>query len=332
MRYIDWHCDTLTELGPDETLLQNKRHIDLSGLQKAQVLVQCCAMFVPTGLLGMDRKGRRLPEINRRIQIEKECSRIETVCVRELNANPNKLQRILNYSDIKRCVQNGKTGILLTIEDGGVLFGEICRLHSFYELGIRLITLTWNHENEIGYPNSVHPQEMQLGLKKFGFELIEEMVRLRMVVDVSHLSDGGFWDVAGVMKRFGRPFVASHSNAREIALHPRNLTDEMIRCLSACGGIMGLNFAPHFLNAQEPKNGESRISDMVRHIMHIYRVGGEEVLSVGSDFDGIEGKLEISQPQQMERLWDALHQAGLTEAVLEKMWCKNALRVLKTIG
>lgn len=327
MRYIDWHCDTLTELGETETLENNCRHINLSELRAAGVLVQCCAMFVPTGEIGMDR-GIQLPDAERKRRIIAECERIETVYERELAAHPADLKKILRAADLNDCLVDKKTGILLSIEDGGVLLGERERLSDFYEKGVRLITLTWNHENEIGSPNSQDAEKMQRGLKAFGFEVIEEMSRLGMLVDVSHLSDGGFFDVAHTMKRLGKPFIASHSNARAVTAHPRNMTDEMIRVLSESGGIMGLNFAPHFLNAANSKEGESRIEDMVRHVMHIRNVGGTQVLSIGSDFDGIGGELEIAHPQQMEQLWAALHRAGMTESELEQMAQKNALRVL----
>ena len=92
------------------------------------------------------------------------------------------------------------------------------KLQHFYNRGIRLITLTWNYENEIGYPNSNDPGVMASGLKSFGFQALEEMNRLGIIVDVSHLSDGGFWDVA---KHTQKPFIASHSNARSITVHPR---------------------------------------------------------------------------------------------------------------
>lgn len=330
MRYIDWHCDTLTELGEAETLENNRRHINLDGLRSAGVLVQCCAMFVPTGEIGGER-GAGGSGLERKSRIEAECARIETVYEREMAAHPADLKKILSASDLDDCVQDGRTGILLTIEDGGVLFGERERLSDFYEKGVRLMTLTWNHENEIACPNSMDAEKMQQGLKAFGYEVIEEMSRCGMIVDVSHLSDGGFRDVALTMKRLGRPFVASHSNARAVTAHPRNMTDEMIRVLSESGGIMGLNFAPHFLNAANSKQGESRIEDMVRHVMHIRNVGGTQVLSIGSDFDGIEGKLEIAHPQQMERLWAALHRAGMSETELEQMEQKNALRVLRAV-
>lgn len=331
MGYIDFHCDTLTELRQDESLARNRRHICLSDLRGAGVLVQCCAMFVPTGLLGRDAEGMPLPPPEKRQRIERECRRIYQVYEREMAQNADCLKKILSYADISACMEAQKTGILLTIEDGGVLFGEMQRLEEFYQKGVRLITLTWNHENEIGCPNSSIADEMRRGLKSFGIEAIERMSRLGIVVDVSHLSDGGFFETAAIMQRMGKPFAASHSNARAVTPHPRNLTDEMIRKIGECGGVAGLNLAPHFLNKSQPKDGQSRIEDMVRHVLHIRNVGGSEILAVGSDFDGIEGSLEIANPRQMVHLWDTLKRAGLHESELEGMQKKNALRVLQAV-
>lgn len=344
LRYIDFHSDTLTELQEGESLRRNSRSVTLAELRAAQVWVQCFSMFVPTGLFGADSIGRVLPEAkpdskermllkeDREKAIADECERIYGVYERTLLENRDVLRGIYHYEDVERCRDDKKTGILLTIEDGGVLFGSRKRLKEMYEKGVRLITLTWNHENEIGYPNTDSPKLMQRGLKSTGQELVEYMNELHILVDVSHLSDGGFYDVAKLMKRAGRAFVASHSNARAVTGHPRNLTDDMIRVLAECGGVMGLNLAPHFLNETQQKDGESRIADMVKHILHIRNVGGAEVLAIGSDFDGIEGKLEISKPTEFEKLQQALMKAGIPSSDIEKLWNKNAVRILKQLG
>ena len=159
-------------------------------------MIQCASIFIPTGTYtGVDRKEA----------IQTEYDRVVSVYKRELNANPKELYRVLTRRDIPDIRQNDKmqdlgTGILLTIEDGGVMGGEMQKLYRAYEDGVRLVTLTWNHENEIGYPNSTDRDIMQKGLKPFGFEVLEEMNRLGMVIDVSHLSDGGFLNVAEFAK------------------------------------------------------------------------------------------------------------------------------------
>ena len=136
-------------------------------------------------------------------------------------------------------------GALLTVEEGGVLDGSMERLEQLFEKNVRLLTLTWNKDNCIGHPNHRDKEKNALGLTPFGFEVICRMEELGMIVDVSHLSDGGFYDVARTMKK---PFVASHSNARALCGHPRNLTDDMLKLLAKHGGVAGLNFCPAFLD------------------------------------------------------------------------------------
>ena len=151
------------------------------------------------------------------------------------------------------------------------------------------------------------------------------MNRLGMLVDVSHLSDGGFYDVAKVCKG---PFVASHSNARAIAPHPRNLTDDMIRVLAEHGGVAGLNLEGYFLNP-DIRDAHSTVDRMVQHVQHMLQTGGEDLIAIGTDLDGIEGQLEISEPSKMELLFSALQKSGFTQRQLDKFMSGNVLRVLQ---
>lgn len=322
MKYIDCHCDTLTELKEGETFNVNRRNVCVSALREAECLIQCCAVFIPTGTFEPDERGQR---------IDAEYKRVLNVYERELEMNKTQLKKVLSKNDVSECIKGEKTGILLTIEDGGVFQGNIERLYQAYRDGVRLVTLTWNHENEIGYPNSISEEVMSKGLKNFGFEVIEEMCRLGMVVDVSHLSDGGFLDTAEYMMKKKMPFVASHSDSRALCAHQRNLPDNYIRMLSEAGGVMGINFAAHFLNENADVYGDSRIEDMVRHVLHIRNVGGTDVLAIGSDFDGVSCRLEIDTPVKMNLLYEALHKAGMKETEIEKMFYKNALRVFTEV-
>lgn len=310
MRVIDFHCDTLTMLRTGESFEKNSRMVDLERLEKAGVRVQCCAAFVPTGVY---------PEQVRDQKSMEEFLRIQGVWKKLLTQHRERLLPVCTVEDLERCFREEKTGLLLTIEDGGVCGSEQAGIQKVFEMGVRLITLTWNYENALGYPNGTEG-----GLKPFGFEAVEEMNRLGILVDVSHLSDQGFWDVAEICRG---PFLASHSNAREITPHRRNLTDEMIRKIGESGGIIGLNFAPDFLG----EDGVSRISDMVRHVLHIRNKGGADVLALGSDFDGIGGTLEIEGPDRLELLWDALRKAGISGLDLEKMQYRNGQRVLREV-
>ncbi len=311
MNTMDFHCDTLTMLKPEQESFEKNTHmVDLERLEKAEVRVQCCAAFVPTGRFSQEERDQKSME---------EFLRIRSVWDSVLKQYPDRVLPVQYVEDMEQCFREKKTGLLLTIEDGGVCGAELSNVQKVFDLGVRLITLTWNYENAFAYPNG-----SQGGLKPLGIQAVEEMNRLGILVDVSHLSDDGFWDVRKYSKR---PFLASHSNARAVTGHQRNLTDEMIRAIGEAGGIIGLNFAPGFLGEDE----QSRVSDMVRHVLHLREKGGSEVLALGSDFDGIRGKLEIDGPDKFVLLWEALRKAGLSETELEGMWHGNGERILREV-
>ena len=145
-----------------------------------------------------------------------------------------------------------------------------------------------------------------------------------MIIDVSHLSDQGFWDIA---KHTQKPFVASHSNARALCGHARNLTDDMIKTIADRGGVIGLNFYGLFLN--ESADDFSNVKRMAEHARHIINVGGSECLGLGSDFDGIDGRLEMEDCSQMEKLIAELEKQHFTIGEIEKIVYKNTLNVYK---
>ena len=147
-----------------------------------------------------------------------------------------------------------------------------------------------------------------------------------MIIDVSHLSDAGFWQIADCTKK---PFVASHSNARALCGHARNLTDDMIKTIAERGGVIGLNYYGCFLN--EKNDSTSTVARIAEHARYIMNVGGVECLGLGSDFDGIVGSLEIADCAQMYKLFDALEAAGFSQDVVEKIAYQNVLRVYKEI-
>lgn len=244
--------------------------------------------------------------------------RVQKVWKSVISRYPDRLLPVRSSEEMERCFREKRQDFADYRGRGRLRAGTVQRTEGF-DLGVRLITLTWNYENAFGIPNG-----NEGGLKPLGIEAVEEMNRLGILVDVSHLSDDGFWDV---QKHSKRPFLASHSNARAVTGHQRNLTDDMIRAVAQAGGVIGLNFAPAFLGGEE----ESRVSDMVRHVLHIREKGGAEVLALGSDFDGIRGKLEIDGPDKFELLWEALCRAGLSETELEGMWHGNGERLLADV-
>ena len=320
MKVVDMHCDTVGSLwmaekaGKPMSLRKNDLHIDLEKMQKGDYLLQNLAMFV---FLGREKD----PLVNVLEMID--------VYRRHMAENADIIAPVLSYSDIEKNANAGKMSGMLTIEEGGVLKGSPYVLRNLYELGVRMLTLTWNFENEIGYPNTVVKQEYydpskKYGLKPEGIEIVREMNRLGMIVDVSHLGDDGFWDV---VQYSDAPFVASHSNARSMCSHTRNLTDEMIRALADKGGVTGINFCGDFLNP----NGKSRVEDMIRHMKHIKNVGGIGVLGLGTDYDGIDGDLELYDCSTMQTLAEEMEKQGFTHKEVEQVFHGNVLRVYKDV-
>lgn len=250
-----------------------------------------------------------------------------SILKKEVEENEKIIEMAYNYQDIINNKSNNKISAFLTIEDGRSVKNDLKKIKKYHELGIRLITLTWNHENCFGYPNASDRKIMTKGLKKFGIKAVKYMNKIGMIVDVSHLSDQGFYDVA---EHSNKPFIASHSNARQLASHSRNLNDDMIKTIGEKGGVIGLNFAPQFLN-KNPADRNSRIKEMINHLNYIKNLGGESVIALGSDFDGITGSLEIDSSSKLPLLFRALKDSGWSQKLIDKFSFKNSLRVIKEV-
>lgn len=324
MRYIDLHCDSLLKIfnkSEQENLFENNNlSVDFKSLQQGEALAQFFAIFMPDEETLTELK---FEEINDDLYIDRAVNILEQEVIQH-----NQIVALAkNYQDIIVNQQQGKISALLTIEDGRSVAGNLDKLKKYYKKGIRLITLTWNYENCFGYPNSTNPAQMARGLKDFGIEAVQYMNQLGMLIDVSHLSDGGFYDVA---QYSSKPFIASHSNARSLANHPRNLTDQMIIKIAEKGGVIGLNFAPYFLN-KDNANSKSSIERMIAHLNYLKNIGGENVLALGTDFDGIHGNLEIASSKQMPLLFKALARSGWNTDLIEKFAFKNSMRVIKEV-
>lgn len=328
MKYIDMHCDTILgwleqeEKGKNVSFSKSDLSIDLEKLKEGECLIQNFALFT-------DQKKEQVPE--------KQTMKLYDMYCRMLEQNRNRIAPVLRFEDIEKNEKEGKISALLTLEEGDVVFEDLAMLRNYYRLGVRMIALTWNYPNSIGFPNVsmndfadykavdiLQKPNTVDGLTAFGKRYIAEMERLGIIVDVSHLSDAGFWDVVENCKK---PFVASHSNARALCNQARNLSDDMIRALAQKGGVMGLNFCADFLTDRH--DDQSMISDMIAHIDHIRKVGGIDVIGIGSDFDGIHSDVEIKDASYMQLLKDALFEHGYTKEEVEKIFYKNVLRVYK---
>lgn len=187
------------------------------------------------------------------------------------------MKLIRRSNDIDAAMEQKKIGAILSLEGADGLQGHTWVLHLLYRLGLRLLGPTWNHAN---WACDGAMEQRGGGFTKAGMQLVKECESLGILLDVSHLSDQGFWDLA---EHAERPFFASHSNARSLKDNPRNLTDLQIQTLIRVEGIIGVTFVPWFVHSQEPVT----IDDVLRHVEHICALGGAQNISFGSDFDGI---------------------------------------------
>ena len=306
---IDLHCDTIMQLldHPDSgDLYRNTWKIDIEKLQKAHSKVQDFALFINLGETN-DLYGRY--------------EEMRNLCTTQIHLYGEHIQHVLSYQDVESVYQTGKIGALMSIEEGGVLGGDLDKLKQAYQDGVRLITLTWNYPNGLGEP---HCGEQHKKLTPKGIEFVEAMQDLGIIVDCSHLNDAGTEQLGDILDA---PFVASHSNAREVTAHTRNLPDNLIKLIANKGGVIGLNFAQSFLGTSPV----SRIEDIVKHGLYLINKGGEDVVALGTDFDGIKPNTEIKDASEMYRLYDAFKEAGLSVEQCEKLFWKNADRLLKEI-
>ena len=306
---IDLHCDTIMQLldHPDSgDLYRNTWKIDIEKLQKAHSKVQDFALFINLGDTN-DPYGRY--------------EEMRNLCTTQIHLYGEHIQHVLSYQDVESVYKSGKIGALMSIEEGGVLGGDLDKLKQAYQDGVRLITLTWNYPNSLGEP---HCGEQHKKLTPKGIEFVEAMQDLGIIVDCSHLNDAGTEQLGDILDV---PFIASHSNSREVTAHTRNLPDNLIKLIANKGGVIGLNFAQSFLGTSPV----SRIEDIVKHGLYLINKGGEDVVALGTDFDGIKPNTEIKDASEMYRLYDAFKEAGLSVEQCEKLFWKNADRLLKEI-
>ncbi len=315
MKLLDMHCDTILECYTKNCgLRKNNLHIDLEKLKKAGALGQFFALWIP-----MDEETEEYGVSGTPYEI---FTGMYALYKSEIEKNSDLIAPVLAYKDIEANEKAGKLSSILTIEDSALIDDKIERVDEMYEKGVRLMTLIWNHENCMAYPNSFDNEIHMKGLKPFGIESVERMNKLGIIVDVSHLNEGGFYDVAKYSKK---PFVASHSCARALCDESRNLTDDQLKCLGEKGGVVGVNFYSEFLAEKAP---HTKVEDIVRHIDYMMNKAGSESVGLGTDFDGIDCTLDIENYGMMGKLVQALEKKYSADLV-EKICYKNTLRIMK---
>ena len=323
MQFIDMHCDSLMMLlfrDKDKGNLYDSKFtsVDFSRMKKGGQMAQFFAVFLPPEEAYKMMGVAPVPE-------EEYIKILRKYLIDNVEKHQDIIGMAYNAEDVKRNCSQGRMSAVLTMEDGRAVMGRMENIKRYYDMGFRAISLTWNTPNCFGAPNSKAPEIMKAGLTEFGKEAAAYMQELGMLVDVSHLSEGGFYDVADVCKK---PFAATHSNSISLCPHQRNLTDAQIRILGQTGSVTGINFGPEFLN-EDVECKDSTAELMAKHARHFVVVGGIECVGIGSDFDGITGNMEISDCSKVQILIDALKKVRFSEDDIEKIFYKNVLRVMQ---
>lgn len=270
MFICDCHCDTLTELyNKNASLYENEQHFDIKRQIALGGGLQFCAIYVPTEVFryqgGLRYTLCLLDKYNQEIK--------------KLHENGIDVLQVRTAEDAGNVLKH-KAATLLAIEEGGAIDGSLEALRCLYELGVRAITLTWSNRNDIA--DGINEEATGSGLTLFGKQVVAEMNRLGMLVDVSHISTAGFWSV---IETSTKPVIATHSNAKSLCSHPRNLNDEQIKALAQNGGLAGITFAGQFLE-EDWRN--ACIESVYKHIDYMLNlIGNDDHIGFGSDFDGI---------------------------------------------
>lgn len=270
MFICDCHCDTLTELyNKNASLYENEQHFDIKRQIALGGGLQFCAIYVPTEVFryqgGLRYTLCLLDKYNQEIK--------------KLHENGIDVLQVRTAEDAGNVLKH-KAATLLAIEEGGAIDGSLEALRCLYELGVRAMTLTWSNRNDIA--DGINEEATGSGLTLFGKQVVAEMNRLGMLVDVSHISTAGFWSV---IETSTKPIIATHSNAKSLCAHPRNLNDEQIKALAQNGGLAGITFAGQFLE-EDWRN--ACIESVYKHIDYMLNlIGNDDHIGFGSDFDGI---------------------------------------------
>lgn len=305
LKIFDAHCDTINAVFAAKSTLKNNRcMVNADMLKMHDAYVQVFALWINEA----ESDNPLLQAIKRADKFYEEM-------------NKNSFTVIKNAKTLNETMKNGKVGAILAIENGLALCGSLEVLNMLYKLGVRLITLTHNGKNELG----VGAMTENVGLTPFGRDVVEKMNLCGMAVDASHISENGFWDILGISKK---PIIVSHSNARAVCAHKRNLTDEQIRAVIKNGGVIGINLFPKFLNGKE----KASVKDVLLHIEHMLSLGAENNIGIGTDFDGIESTPKgLENAEKLKTLFYEMKKIGYSDELTEKISHKNFLRAFGDI-
>jgi membrane dipeptidase len=349
----DLHSDTILKLKKGDYVFSEKNatgHIDIPRLKEGGVDLQVFAIWVSPDFL---------PD-----SAAKEAFNLIDLFYQQLEKYPDDLELAKNISDFKKINKKGRIACVLGLEGGHSIEGNMSLLRTFHRLGVRYMTLTWENSNPLA-SSAADTSSQKGGLTELGREVVKEMNRLGMIIDISHLSEQAFWEVMELSKA---PVIASHSCVKAICNHYRNLTDEQIKAIAKSGGVIGINFFSGYLDDDFRKASDSiykeiqikseelkerfkgdnkkieeetellyqnakfpsptSLSKLVDHIDYVVKLVGPDYVALGSDFDGIPAiPLEIKDASGLPQITQELLNRGYKDKDIKKILGGNFLRV-----
>lgn len=302
MKYFDLHCDTMTGLAVTGGSLDSDAAVSVDKVKAAgfDAYVQCFAAFIS------DEYRNQAATVR--------WDSIYDCFQKQMALYPEEIEQVKSFADLKRITATGKIAAILTTESGAAFGGKLEKIAEMKGKGCLITTLTWNDATELA--GGVYTPD--IGLTSFGKEALQEMERVGMIADVSHLCDKALDDMFLHAKK---PFIATHSNSRSMCNAMRNLRDDQIQEMVKRKNLIGLNYGIYFLNDQNPK--ASTRKDMVRHIEYFLELGAEDVIAMGSDFDGTAIPKEFDSLDKVPSLYTYIAEAVGAE-IADKLFFENA--------
>ena len=302
--YFDAHCDTIgMGLAAKDSLRRNDCTIDLV---RGQTLGRYAQVFALYGDIDSVPAG----------QMWDYCRTLYNRFLKEMATNSELVTQCRSGAEIDAVIDKGRIAALLSIESADLLECRTERIETVANWGTKLMNLTWNQPSVISGTNC---RENDRGLSAHGREFVRELEENGIYVDVSHLSDAGFWDLVHIARR---PLVASHSNARVLCPHSRNLTDDMFRAIRDSGGVVGINYYRNFVG------GSADMDALIAHIDHFLSLNGEKTLCFGGDMDGCSPLIHgVKGLQDVHKIYDALQRRGYSETLLVDLFWNNLRRL-----
>jgi membrane dipeptidase len=335
VRVFDGHNDALSRLhhaggGNEEFLAGGDGHLDVPGARQGGFAGGLFAVFPCSPFRGAKNPFAvdyaRPPD--RREALAETIAMVDRLGAIERESD-GAVRMVRDAASLDACLDDGSLAAVLHFEGAEPIGARLERLADFHHSGLRSLGLTWSRPNAFAhgtpfdFPRS---PDQGPGLTDAGRALVRACNELRVVVDMSHLNERGFWDVAELSDA---PLVASHSNAHALCPSPRNLTDDQIRAVGESGGVVGVNFCVAFAREDGADDPDTPLSAIAAHAAHVAEVAGPDAVALGSDFDGATMPHELDGAAKLPALFEALRAFGFDEPELERLALGNWRRVLR---